>query len=262
MDRLGTFTPQVAFWPTPVRVLSLAVKRPAEHDDTMTKLAAGIHHPHPTVSLHVFESATAGPTAVVQAGIHGDEVAGVHALSELLESGFTPAAGRLIVIPVMNPGAYRARQRTAPNGLDMNRCFPGNNQDPAIEKRLAALFMRLVETEQPALVMTLHESWKRYHPDAPVSFGQTVVYGVKPMPPIIQTVIDELNETKQTAYEVWAPHYFPVSTSSTEVIVDRVGCIGVCVETWMGFEEARRIEMQKQTVRTFLRELGILNMNS
>jgi len=49
-----------------------------------------------------------------------------------------------------------------------------------------------------------------------------------------------------------------VATSSTEVIVDRVGCVGVCVETWMGFEEPRRVAMQKQTVRFFLEELGQL----
>lgn len=238
---------------------ALAGRTGADHDTGMSKLPVGIHHPHPTVSVHVFEGAKPGRTAVVQAGIHGNEIAGVHALSELLEAGLSLKSGRLLIIPVMNPGAYRARQRTALDGLDMNRCFPGNGDDLAIENRLAAMFMRLVETEQPALVMTLHESWKRYHPEAPISFGQTIVYGVKPMPPIVQTVVDRMNETKQLAYELWAPHFYPVSTSSTEVIVDRVGCVGVCVETWMGFEEPRRIEMQKQTVRHFLEELAIID---
>jgi hypothetical protein len=88
--------------------------------------------------------------------------------------------------------------------------------------------MDLVELGAPALVMTLHESWKRYHPAIPASFGQTVVYGVNPMPSIIQLVVDRLNETRQSPYELWAPHYYPVATSSTEVIVDRVGCV-VCV---------------------------------
>ena len=51
---------------------------------------------------------------------------------------------------------------------------------------------------------------------------------------------------------------FPaVSTSSTEVIVEDVGCIGTCVETWMGFSERRRIDMQKDVVRTLLLGLGI-----
>ncbi len=223
----------------------------------MKKLPCGAHHLYPTIPVHVFEGERSGPTVIVQAGIHGDEVAGVHALCEMLEAGFQPDSGRVLVIPVMNPGAYRARQRTAPAGLDMNRCFPGRHDDPALENHLAKKFMDLVEAEQPALVMTLHESWKRFHPSVPVSFGQTVVYGVNPMPEIIQQVVDRLNESKQSPYELWAPHYYPVATSSTEVIVDRVGCVGVCVETWMGFEEQRRIEMQRMTVRFFLEEIGI-----
>jgi predicted deacylase len=194
----------------------------------------------------------------VQAGIHGDEIAGVHALSEMLEEGVRPESGRLLIVPIMNPGAYRARQRTAPGGLDMNRCFPGDAHAEALEKRLARSFMDLVELEHPALVLTLHESLKRYHPAVPASFGQTLVYGVNPMPAVIQQVIDRLNEVRQSPYELWAPHYYPVATSSTEVIVDRIGCVGVCVETWLGFDEARRVAMQRQTVRFFLEELGIL----
>jgi uncharacterized protein len=224
----------------------------------MEKWQPGVYQLHPTISVHVLEGRRSGPTALVQAGIHGDEIAGVHALSELLEEGIRPESGRLLIVPVMNPAAYRARQRMAPGGLDMNRCFPGDASAAALEQRLARRFMDLVELERPALVMTLHESLKRYHPAIPASFGQTVVYGVNPMPSIVQLVIDRLNEARQSPYELWAPHYYPVATSSTEVIVDRVGCVGVCVETWMGFDEARRVAMQRQTVRFFLEELGLL----
>ena len=45
--------------------------------------------------------------------------------SRALEEGIPPLRGRLIVVPVMNPAAYRARERTAKGGLDLNRCFPG-----------------------------------------------------------------------------------------------------------------------------------------
>ena len=48
-------------------------------------LSPGVHHFSPTLSLHVFAATEPGPTAIIQAGIHGDEVAGVHALSEMLE---------------------------------------------------------------------------------------------------------------------------------------------------------------------------------
>src|SRR5690606_16197880 len=107
-----------------------------------------------------------GPTALIQAGIHGDEIAGVHALEEMLEDGvLRPRRGRILVVPTMNRAAYRARQRAAPGGLDLNRCFPGDASAAEKERRLARLFMDLVEEERPDLVATLHESQKRYSPD-------------------------------------------------------------------------------------------------
>ncbi|MCC6623713.1 MAG: succinylglutamate desuccinylase/aspartoacylase family protein [Deltaproteobacteria bacterium] len=219
-------------------------------------LAAGVHFLAPTIPVHVIDTGVAGPTVLVQAGIHGDEIAGVHALEELLEEGVRPERGRLIVIPCMNPPAYRARLRAAPGGLDLNRCFPGDAAAPERERRLARALMDLVEGERPAVMATLHESWKRFHPDIPVSFGQTIVYGVEPRPPIVDALVAHMNASLEGPYEKWAPHYYPVATSSTEVIVDAIGpasIVGLCIETWMGFELARRVAMQKEVVRFLLR---------
>lgn len=220
-------------------------------------LTPGVHLLHPTVVAHVFEAAAPGPTALVQAGIHGDEIAGVHALEELLEEGIRPTSGRLIVVPVMNPGAYRAQERAAPGGLDLNRCFPGDPGAPAVEHRLAARFMALIEDEAPKLVATLHESNKRYHPDVHPSFGQTLVYGVKPCPTAFSAVVNRLNRELADDGERWNTHHFPVATSSTEVIVDRIGCLGTCVETWKGFPLRRRVDMQKRVVEFLLDEVGV-----
>ncbi len=224
----------------------------------LTQLTAGVHYLTPTVAVHVFDSGVPGPTAIVQAGIHGDEIAGVHAVCELLEDGLRPERGRLLLIPVMNAPAYRNRTRAAPDGLDLNRCFPGDAKSDARERRLAAQFMQLMHDERPALVATLHESWKRFHPEVPQSFGQTLVYGVKPMPAIVAPTVARMNEQLDHPYEVWAPHYYPVATSSSEVIEAAVGCIALCVETWMGFEERRRIDLQKRIVRVLLDQIGVL----
>jgi hypothetical protein len=220
-------------------------------------LSAGVHFLEANLPIHVFDAEQVGPTALIQAGIHGDEVAGVHALQEMLESGLRPTHGRLIVCPIMNPAAYRARHRKAPGGLDLNRCFPGDEAAAERELRLARKFMDLVEDERPALMATLHESHKRYDPEVTPSFGQTLVYGVKPMPEIVGKTVDRLNELFPEEAERWATQHYPVATSSTEVIVDAVGCIGICVETWMGFEEDRRIRMQKSVVEILLEELGV-----
>jgi hypothetical protein len=220
-------------------------------------LPPGIHHLRPTLPIHVFEAEAPGPTALIQAGIHGDEIAGVHALAELLEAGRRPLRGRLLVIPVMNPPAYRARTRAAPGGLDLNRCFPGDPADPAAERRLAADLMALVRDEQPALMATLHESHKRYDPARVPSFGQTLVYGVTPCPPLFTQVVARLNTALESEEERWDTLYYPVATSSTEVIVDALGCLGVCVETWMGFPEARRVAMMTAVVGALLDEVGV-----
>ena len=222
-------------------------------------LSPGVHFLEPTLPLHVFEAAQPGPTALIQAGIHGDEIAGVHALQELLEAELRPTRGRLLICPIMNPRAYRARLRAAPEGLDLNRCFPGDASAPEWERRLARKFMDLVEDERPALMATLHESTKRYDPKADrPTFGQTLVYGVEPMPAIIGRTIAQLNQRFSAPEQRWDPQYFPVATSSTEVIVDAIGCVGICVETWMGFAEAERIEMQKAVVELMLADIGVL----
>jgi hypothetical protein len=220
-------------------------------------LPSGVHFFAPTLPLHVFDAAEPGPTAIIQAGIHGDEIAGVHAVQELLEAEFRPTHGRLVVIPVMNPAAYRARQRKAEGGLDLNRCFPGDAKAAEPELRLARKFMDLVLDERPALVATLHESWKRYDPAVSPSFGQTIVYGVEPMPAIVGRVLERLNARFTGENEHFDPQYYPVPTSSTEVIVDATGCIGLCIETWMEFPEPRRIEMQKAVVEYLLDDIGV-----
>ncbi|MCO4746996.1 MAG: succinylglutamate desuccinylase/aspartoacylase family protein [Proteobacteria bacterium] len=213
----------------------------------------------PNVHLTVLDSGKPGPTALIQAGIHGDEVAGVHALQELLEESFRPDHGRLLIVPVMNVPAYRVRQRKTDDGQDLNRSFPGDHHSKAREQRLAAVFMDLVRDESPALVATLHESKKRYDPNVNPSFGQTLVYGVRPMPPLVGQVVDQMNAELTDDSEHWATQHYPVATSSTEVIVDAFGCIGICVETWMGFDEPRRIRMQRRIVELLLEGLGVQN---
>ena len=220
-------------------------------------LEPGVHFFTPALPVHVLQANESGPTVIVQAGIHGDEVAGVHALQELIEGGLAPVRGRLVLIPVMNPPAYRARQRFVSGRLDLNRCFPGDGESADWERRLARRFMDLVLDERPALVATLHESKKRYDPDVVPSFGQTIVYGVEPRPAVVDPLVARMNERRRGEDERWDSQYYPVATSSTEVIVAATGCVGLCIETWMGFPEDRRIEMQREVVGLLLDYFGI-----
>jgi predicted deacylase len=47
--------------------------------------------------VHVFEASTPGPSVLVQALTHGNEICGAIALNGLLQQGFRPARGRLVL---------------------------------------------------------------------------------------------------------------------------------------------------------------------
>ena len=69
-----------------------------------------------------------GPTALLVAGVHGDEYEGPVALRRIL-AALDPAtlAGRVIVLPALNLPAVRAARRVSPiDGANMNRVFPGD----------------------------------------------------------------------------------------------------------------------------------------
>jgi len=69
-----------------------------------------------------------GPTVLVMAGNHGDEYPGQIAIMRLLrELKIEEIRGRVILIPSLNMPAAKASTRLSPiDGMNLNRCFPGD----------------------------------------------------------------------------------------------------------------------------------------
>ena len=94
------------------------------------------------VPVVVVRGAADGPTAYLQAGIHGDEVTGIEVCRRAVAS-LDPATvrGTVVAVPIGNVPAYRNRSRSfldeERGPIDMNRVFPG---DPAglLTERIAA----------------------------------------------------------------------------------------------------------------------------
>ncbi len=91
------------------------------------------HSPHEDawgvipLPLAVLRNGT-GPTALLVAGVHGDEYEGPIALSELIRQ-LDPKEirGRLIMLPALNAPAVKAGRRTSPiDDLNLARAFPGD----------------------------------------------------------------------------------------------------------------------------------------
>ncbi len=68
-----------------------------------------------------------GPTILITAGIHGDEVNGVEIVRQIIAKGYNkPQKGMVICIPVVNVFGFLSLRREFPDGRDLNRVFPGS----------------------------------------------------------------------------------------------------------------------------------------
>lgn len=68
-----------------------------------------------------------GPTVLITAGIHGDEINGVEIVRQIIEKKINkPKIGTVICIPILNVFGFLSMNRDFPDGHDLNRVFPGS----------------------------------------------------------------------------------------------------------------------------------------
>lgn len=81
------------------------------------------------VPIFIERSAYQGPTVLLTAGIHGDEVNGVEIVRQLVAKGINkPKIGTTICIPIVNIFGFLQKLRDFPDGRDLNRSFPGSKR--------------------------------------------------------------------------------------------------------------------------------------
>jgi predicted deacylase len=103
------------------------------------------------------------------AGVHGDEVEGIACVEDALES-VRPLRGTLVAVPVAHPAALAAGTRLGPDGLDLNRTYPGCADGRPTERVANALWRQLAPSA--SALVTLH-SWSRSGCSAPyVEYGR------------------------------------------------------------------------------------------
>ena len=86
-------------------------------------------HTQNTIDVPVIieRSKIPGPTVLITAGIHGDEVNGVEIVRQIIAKGINkPKKGTIICIPVINVFGFIHMDREFPDGRDLNRVFPGS----------------------------------------------------------------------------------------------------------------------------------------
>ena len=88
-----------------------------------------------------------GRTAVLTAGVHGDEYKGIVALWRLAAQ-IDPAhvVGRLLIVPIVHRAAYNSATRPASplDGVNLARSFPGNPNGTITQRLASFVFEHLI----------------------------------------------------------------------------------------------------------------------
>lgn len=112
-----------------------------------------LYHSEPTwMPTFVACGKTSGPTLLVTAAIHGDEINGTEIIRRLLTHDFIKhLRGNLICVPVVNVYGYLYQSRYLMDRRDLNRSFPGSTSG-SIAARLAKVFTGELVTHATHLI--------------------------------------------------------------------------------------------------------------
>ncbi|MBL85128.1 MAG: succinylglutamate desuccinylase [Winogradskyella sp.] len=109
-------------------VLHILGKKVALGESAKVSFSVAKLHTQNTIEVPVIieRSKKPGPTVLITAGIHGDEVNGVEVVRQIISKGINkPKKGTIICIPVINVFGFIHMDREFPDGRDLNRVFPG-----------------------------------------------------------------------------------------------------------------------------------------
>ena len=134
------------------------------------------------VPVIIERSKKPGPTVLITAGIHGDEVNGVEIVRQIIAKGINkPKRGTIICIPVINVFGFIHMDRLFPDGRDLNRVFPGS-KNGSLASRVAHQLMTKVVPHADLIL--------DFHTGGADRFNAAQVRVVKN-----EVVLDELAET-------------------------------------------------------------------
>lgn len=114
---------------------------PGEEVQIDIRIARLPSHTWIELPVFVYRSKIAGPSLLLTAGIHGDEINGIEIVRRLISRRMiSPDRGTVIAIPLVNVYGFINNSRNLPDGKDLNRCFPGGNVG-SLAKQIAHIIM-------------------------------------------------------------------------------------------------------------------------
>lgn len=98
------------------------------------------------IPVFVVRGVEEGPTLLLNAGLHGDELGGIEAVKKVVKD-IDPMSlkGTLLAVPVVNIPAWKEQKRnSSEDGLNLNRLFPGSSKGTLSERVAYHFFHKLL----------------------------------------------------------------------------------------------------------------------
>jgi uncharacterized protein len=200
------------------------------------------------------------PKILIDAGIHGDEIAGIYACDSVMKY-INVLEGTVGFIPKVNIKAFEQNVRGV--GTDLNQVFPGSPAGELYEERLAYDFMEFVNDFRPDYVINLHEAWTKfddnlYQKQKDKSFGQTIITNNENFPDFLLLSKIGINLHIEEQEYHFRIQYFPYKPNhSMDNIIEKLHIPSYTVETLRILPLEQRINYQILAILSFMEQAGI-----
>jgi predicted deacylase len=209
---------------------------------------------------YIFRTDKEYPKILIDAGIHGDEVAGIYACDTVMKY-INVLEGTVGFIPRVNLAAYQQNVRGV--NIDLNQVFPGDPNGTIYEEKLAYDFMNFVDEFRPDYVINLHEAWTKfderwYKRQKDKSFGQTFITNSDTISVYLLFSKMRVNEKITEDEYKFRIQSFPYKENhSMDNIIYRLKIPSFTVETLRTLPLEQRINYQITCILTFIEEAGV-----
>ena len=209
---------------------------------------------------YIFRTEKEYPKILIDAGIHGDEVAGIYACDTVMKY-INVLEGTVGFIPRVNLAAYQQNVRGV--NVDLNQVFPGDPNGTIYEEKLAYDFMSFVDEFRPDYVINLHEAWtkfneKLYNKQKNKSFGQTFITNSETYSDFLNRNLIRVNLQIENPEYKFRIQYFPYKANhSMDNIIEKLKIPSYTVETLRILPLEERINYQIYCILSFIEDAGI-----
>jgi succinylglutamate desuccinylase len=210
---------------------------------------------------YVYSSEQKYPVIMVMAGVHGNELAGIEAAKRFM-GNMTLERGTVIILPEANKKAIMHGIRAMSEMEDLNRNYPGDINSNVVIKRLAGEIFEIMNQNEVAFLLDLHES-ADYYNKSNSSYGQTIVLDNNQNPSlnrIAKYLVKELNSNVVSLENKFEVIVKPIAGSSTFEALNHLEICGITFETCKKIDYKKRVDFHCQCIEKILAYFDLVSL--